>query len=446
MNDAGFSATGETHAAVGHYDAIVLGAGISGLVSASILAAQGCRRVLVADEYGHVGGNHMDWSTGGYTFDVGSFIFQDDSPLLAHFPELLPRYVSIFPSWARLNPQGIVTAYPISAKDDILAAGLPGIARIFCSLLYARLFQRKMNNARDFARYWIGSDLLYRSGLESYMQRFYGIPPEEIDLELAKKRMLWISEHASLRSLLSYLFKTRPQSPANQQLARPREGFQYLYEAAVARLEGSGVTFKLGARMKAIDKADGRFRFHVEDTLVSSDRLVSTIPLHRSVALCGINSEAELETITLLSLYFSFSGKRGFAQSILYNFSHEGAWKRITVYSDFYGRVEDREYFTAEVIANHVGHSAERAEDDFRKHVSANGLFDGDLRLEGSQVLENAYPIYSNGAKQRAARAILALKDFGVESFGRQGGFNYQPTARVSTHEAEAALQARQPS
>ena len=32
------------------YDAIVLGAGISGLVSASILLAQGCSRVLVVDE------------------------------------------------------------------------------------------------------------------------------------------------------------------------------------------------------------------------------------------------------------------------------------------------------------------------------------------------------------------------------------------------------------
>jgi protoporphyrinogen oxidase len=196
--------------------------------------------------------------------------------------------------------------------------------------------------------------------------------------------------------------------------------------------------------MKAIDKADGRFRFPLDEALVSSDRLVSTIPLHRAEALCGMSSEEELETITLLSLYFSFSGKRGFAQPILYNFSHEGGWKRITVYSDFYGRVDDREYFTAEVIANHVGHSAELAEDDFRKHVSANGLFDGDLRLEGSQMLENAYPIYSNGAEQRAARAIRALKDFGIESFGRQGGFNYQPTARVSTHEAEAALQVRQ--
>ena len=57
------------------YEAIIFGAGVSGLVSASILLSQGYRRIQIADAYNHVGGNHIDWSTDGYTFDVGSFIF-----------------------------------------------------------------------------------------------------------------------------------------------------------------------------------------------------------------------------------------------------------------------------------------------------------------------------------------------------------------------------------
>jgi hypothetical protein len=149
---------------------------------------------------------------------------------------------------------------------------------------------------------------------------------------------------------------------------------------------------------------------------------------------CALNS------VTLLSLFYSFSGKRGFAQPILYNFSHEGAWKRLTVHSDFYGRINDREYFAAEVIAYDAQSSVQLAEQDFRKHVQTNGLFDGDLKLEGSMILENAYPIYTERSRERAAESIRTLESFGIESFGRQGGFNYQPTARVSTMEAEAAL------
>lgn len=422
------------------FDAIVLGAGITGLVSASVLTQQGYGRVLVVDEYNHVGGNHIDWSSNGYTFDIGSLIFQDDSPLLAHFPELLSLYVPIEPEWARLNPQGLITTYPISIRDDIWAAGPVQVARIFASVLYARLFQRRMRNAGDFARYWIGGYLLHRSGLQSYMTRFYGIAIEEIDIDLARKRMLWISEHASGRNLILRLLKRKHNGPVNRQMARPKAGFQTLYKVAVDRLEKAGVVVQLAAKIRSIENVEGQFNLRLNDKTIKANRIISTIPIHRAEELCGIEKGEQLDTITLISLYFSFSGERGFHQSIIYNFSHEGAWKRLTVYSDFYGQVHGREYFAAEVIANDVCGSVQQAEIDFREHVKTNGLFQGELILEGSHILESAYPIYRERAAQHAAEAILKLRKFGIESFGRQGGFNYQPTARASTVEAEAAL------
>jgi len=127
----------------------------------------------------------------------------------------------------------------------------------------------------------------------------------------------------------------------------------------------------------------------------------------------------------------------------LYNFSHDGAWKRLTMYSDFYGRAAGREYFAVEVLADRAAHDVERAAVDFRAHTKANALFEGDLELIGSHLLRHAYPIYTEGSGDRAEAAIAQLRDFGLESFGRQGGFQYQPTARVSTLEAEAALRQR---
>ncbi len=427
-------------ATAGHYDAIVLGAGISGLVSASILLDQGCSRVLVADTYSHLGGNHIDRTIGPYTFDIGSFIFQDDSPLLDHFPELLDHYVPIAPSWGRLNPQGVVTAYPISIRDDILAAGPLGMARIAGSVAFARTFRRDVANARDFARFWIGDHLLQRSGLEAYMARFYGVSPDQIDLELAQKRMGWISEHASLRNLARRLLPRAAPGPANRQMARPREGFAALYAPARERLESRGATFLLGADLQALACSEGQFALRANGMPMTAARMISTIPLDHAQALCGAAPELPLPTITLISLFFSFSGRRGFDPSVLYNFAHDGAWKRITVYSDFYGAAEGREYFTAEVIGSPSVGSIADAERDFRQHVTANRLFDGDLRLEGGLLLDNAYPVYSHGTQQRADAAIRMLRSLGIESFGRQGAFDYQPTARVSTKQVEAAL------
>jgi protoporphyrinogen oxidase len=422
------------------FEVIILGAGISGLVSASVLLKEGCQNVIVVDEYAHIGGNHIDCSIGKYTFDIGSFIFQDDSPLLAHLPEILPLYVPINPSWGRLNPQGAVTQYPISIKDDLIAAGPVEWLRILSSVLFARIFRRRLRNARDFAQYWIGARLLHRSGLGNYMKRFYGLPAEKIDIKFAEKRMLWIKEHASLRGAFRRWVMPAPKSAPNQQLARPREGFSYLYQGAVQRLERCGVTFLLGVKMHGLQKKDGVFFLEAGGRRVAASRVVSTIPIERIQNLCGMPSDNRLLTVTLISLFFSFSGDRGFKDSVLYNFSHTGSWKRLTVYSDFYGKSDGREFFAVEVNADHVLGLVETAERDFRRHVSENGLFVGDLKLEGSHVVSNAYPVYTDKADKQAAAAIAALRARGIESFGRQGGFDYQPTARVSTLKAESAL------
>jgi protoporphyrinogen oxidase len=427
-------------AAPERFDALVLGAGISGLVAASILLEQGCRRILVVDEYAHVGGNHIDRTIGDYTFDIGSFIFQDDSPLLRHFPELLAEYVPIDPSWGRLNPQGVVTPYPLSPKIDIFQAGPVEWCRILASLVISRLFRRRLNNAHDFARYWIGARFLHRSGLEGYMKRFYGQPPERIDIRFAEQRMGWIKQQALLKTHIRRFLKPAAFAPTNTQLARPPGGFAQLYRPAVARLEDAGVRFRLGAQLRSLRKAGGGFQLQADGRAFNAARVVSTIPLEHINRLCGVNSGEPLQSVTLISLFFSFAGERKFPQSILYNFSYDGAWKRLTVYSDFYGRSQGREYFAVEVNADHVAGSVESAENDFRRHVAANRLLQGDLRLEGSHVQANAYPVYTDNAHGRVEGMIAALRAYGIESIGRQGRFDYQPTARDSTLKAEAAL------
>jgi protoporphyrinogen oxidase len=424
------------------FDAIVLGAGITGLVSASVLARQGSRRILVIDEYDHVGGNHIDRSYGDYTFDVGSFIFQDDSPLLAHFPDLLPLYVPIDPTFCKLSPQGRVTRYPFSISDDLVRAGPLELAAILGSAAYARMFHRGQTDARSFARYWIGDRLLRRAGLENYMERFFGLPAGQIDITFARKRMMWIAENAKLINLLGRMIK-RPLPPTNRQLARPREGFRGLYAPARRQLEALGVSFMLGAKIRGIAKnQDGGLAVAANDRTIVAPRLISTIPIPRVQELCGFAQVEPLDTVTLNTLFYSFSGERGFTQSVLYNFSYEGMWKRLTMYSEFYGDVGGREYFGVEITGGSAGSTAEEADRDFRQHTAANGLLRGELKLEGSHTLASSYPVYSKGAGQRAQRALAELRTFGIESFGRQGGFDYQPTARVSTIMAEDSLRA----
>ena len=441
MFDVGIESVTEVAGALEHFDVIVIGAGISGLVATSLLLEQGAGRVLVVDEYPQVGGNHIDCTIGDYTFDIGSLIFQDNSPLLRHFPELLAEYVPIDPRWGRLNPQGVVADYPLSVKADLIDAGPVEWGRLLASVLISRLFRRRIANARDFARYWIGARMLHRSGLEQYMERFYGQPAERIDLHFAEKRMGWIRQQAQLRHhVLRLLNPAAAAGPANTQLVRPKAGFRALYRPAVERLEARGATFRLGAQLRTLRRTGADLTLEMDGASASARRVVSTVPIGHAARLCGAHVEERLQTVTLITLFFSFAGERGFRQSILYNFSYDGAWKRLTVYSDFYGLAGGREYFAVEVNADNVDGSVAAAEADFRRHAALNGLFRGTLRLEGAHRLTNAYPVYTDNAADKVERALAAVRACGVESIGRQGLFDYQPTARDTTLKAEAAI------
>lgn len=422
------------------YDCVVLGAGITGLVSAAILSKQDAGRILVLDQYGHLGGNHIDRAYGAYTFDIGSFIFQDDSPLLAHFPELLPLYVPIEPTFGRLTPQGRVADYPISIRDDLLRAGPVELSRILISVGVARLFHRKISHARAFARHWIGDRLLRRSGLENYMHRFYGVPADRIDAQFAQARMQWIKKNAMVRTHVQKVLRGGPSEPINRQLARPKEGFGALYGVAKDVLAARGVEFLLSADLKAINRQGDRFLLDTRSRTIATRRLVSTMPIPDVQSLCGMTVAAELPTVTMTTLFFSHQGKRGFPQAVLFNFSDQGAWKRLTMHSDFYGLASGREYFCVEVNSQAKSQNEEAAAADFAQHVRAHGLFAGDLKLEGTHVLDNAYPVYVDQTAAKAAEAVRSLREFGIESFGRQGGFDYLPTARSATIIAERAL------
>lgn len=423
-----------------YYEAIVIGAGISGLVTASVLQKQGYKKILVIDEYKKIGGNHIDRSIGTYTFDIGSLIFQDDSPLMTHFPEILSKYVEIKPTWGKITPNKVVTKYPFSFKNDILACGLIGIVKIAISLVYSRLFDRKITNAKEFAKYWMGEYFLEKSGLENYMSRFFGVDASLVDLEFAKKRMLWIERNSSIKYFMRILWRDSNEGPINRQLARPISGFDELYRPAAEKLEKDGAVFKLGQPIASITRDSNNLIVRSGGQTLVANRLISTIPINRTLELASLAIETKLTTVTLISLFYSFDGEREFKESILYNFTHEGAWKRLTMYSDFYGLQNGREYFGLEVISSYVGNDVSLADRDFRNHIDVYGLFRGRLFLEGSEVTENAYPIYINDTRKVYSLAIDRLNNFGIESFGRQGGFNYQPTARASTLDAEDAL------
>lgn len=429
-------------------DAVVLGAGMSGLVAVKILQQTGYNNILVIDEYDRIGGNHISKNIGPYTFDIGTIIFQDDSPLMRHFPELLEAYHPIEWSISRITPDNSIRDYPISMKEEVYGGSPWVLARIIGSLLKNRARSRVFDSADSYARYWIGSELFERSGLAHYFERFYGMPATKIDPVFAEKRMDWIAQAASVSNRLRQLWRRKDKGRtgesagnANRSFARPRSGFAELYAIAQTSLERDGATFALGQSLASVRRHGDSFTVTTGSMDVTTPRIVSTIPLDRAGQLCGATGGEQLPYSRLITLFFSFAGDRGFASTILYNFSLRGAWKRITMFSEFFGRSDGREYFGVEVVATEYGApTAEEAAAAFQADVQRQGIFKGELAFEGAHVLDHAYPVYVHGAIAQADQMMAALKALGVETMGRQGAFDYLPTARQVTLAVEKAM------
>jgi phytoene dehydrogenase-like protein len=84
------------------YDAVVLGAGIGGLITANLLVRQGLRVLLVEQHY-MVGGYCSTFRRAGYTFDAATHFY----PLLGNPDTLTGRVlaeIGVTTGWVKMDP------------------------------------------------------------------------------------------------------------------------------------------------------------------------------------------------------------------------------------------------------------------------------------------------------------------------------------------------------
>ncbi|GJD52357.1 hypothetical protein OPKNFCMD_5122 [Methylobacterium crusticola] len=426
------------------YDAVVLGAGVSGLTAAAHLARSG-RSVCLLDTYPEPGGNHLSWHVGGSTFDIGSIFFMSDNPLFAIFPAMLDRCVPIDWTIQRVTPDNRISRYPFDLRDDLISRRPADLLRIALDVSLHKARPRARASADDFIRYYLGTIIPRQTGLIHYFNRFYGLAPSEISYDFAERRMDWISQNAGVRARIRHLVRPRRggrEARPRYAVARPRDGFAAMYREAVRQLAESGVVTRLQAPLRSARRRSDGFVLDTADRRVSGTRLISTIPLRRAADLFRLSlpeDEAPRST-ALLTLFCHFRGRRNFDALILYNFSATGPWKRLTMHSDYYGRTGTWEYFSLEIVETTTASAPEAQFRRFKDDIQASGLFDGEVVLVGHARTEFAYPVYDHAAAAKRDRLKQALAAQGVELIGRQGLFEYIPASGQAVSLAQAAL------
>jgi protoporphyrinogen oxidase len=270
----------------------------------------------------------------------------------------------------------------------------------------------------------MGRKLYHETGLKHYIERLYGLPDSQIGLEFAMQRLRHIEGFlgAHMRACL-HRSRTVDSFGPTDWLVRPCGGFGTMYQIVRRCLESLGVRVRLNEDVRAIVHRNGGYEVRSQHGPEYFDAIVSTLPAGVLLRMCGEPCRARFEHIGLISLFYRAQMQSD--ATVLFNFTHRGLWKRISVFSRYYGRSRGLDYLTVEVTTSDVSENARlRTVEDFEEHADELGIFAGAPSLAGFAITEHAYPLFRVGSDSAAA-AFDRLRQIGIYTVGRQGNHQY---------------------
>jgi protoporphyrinogen oxidase len=414
----------------------VLGGGVAGCVLAQQLAMMPDVEVDLIEREPRLGGLHRSVTIDGAAFDIGAFIFPVDHSIFATFPGLRALFVRVEHLPLSITPRGALDSYPISLRGYLRERGVCALALGVADLAWCKVRWRRRDTLPAYVRYYVGDRFYNQSGLKDYLERFYMASEDAIDLEFARQRLASMESTASVRRVASRLIRRvierKPDEPWRC-CVRPSEGFDVVYGFIAAALAARGVRVRLGARVDAIVRGEDFFDVVVDGESTRYDRVVSTMPLPSMAALLGLGDAAGIEHLTLISLFYRFRGTITTPAHYLYNFTPHAGWKRLVLFSSYYGEHDGDHYFTVECTRRDIGPSSiPDAAADFEAHLDRLSFFAGTARLVGSCVTPSAYPLLTHGHRDSVEPLRRAIASSGIEMAGRQGTFRHLTSHQVA--------------
>jgi len=243
-------------------DCVVVGAGPAGLTAAYELSKLG-RHAVVLERDELVGGISRTVEYQGYRFDIGGHRFFTKVPYVQElWEELLGEDFLLRPRLSRIHYDGKFFDYPLRPANALLGLGPTEAVRIALSYARASLFPERPE--RTFEQ-WVSNRFgrrLFEIFFETYTEKVWGIPCEEISADWAAQRIKNLDLVALVREAL-----LRRARGGSQQITTLIEEFQYprhgpgqMWEACVERLSERGIETRLRQDVVRLRHEGGRVR------------------------------------------------------------------------------------------------------------------------------------------------------------------------------------------
>ena len=252
-------------------DVVVLGAGPAGLAAAWRAAAAG-NSVTVLERASHPGGLAASFEVAGQRVDHGSHrLHPSIAPaILGELGRLLGDDLQVRPRHGRIRMAGRWIGFPLRTGDLLRRLPPSFAARAAVDAATGPLRRARGDSFAEVVRAGLGPAVA-EAFYFPYMRKIWGVAPDRLAGELARRRVSAGSPGAVVRRLV------KGARPEGRTFLYPRLGFGQIVERLADAAVAAGADLRLGTTVEAVDVE--RRRVHAGATTVDAGHLWSTIPL-----------------------------------------------------------------------------------------------------------------------------------------------------------------------
>jgi protoporphyrinogen oxidase len=423
-------------------DVAVLGGGPAGLYAAWRLAVSG-RRVVVVERAPQPGGLAASFEVAGVRVDHGSHRLHPSTPraVMAQLRELLGDDLQRRTRHGRIALAGRLVAFPPQPLDLVLHLPPALAARLALDTLTAP--RRRGDDITTFAdavRARLGPTML-REFYGPYAIKLFGAPADELDPELARRRI-------GARSGTDVLRRARRRDDAGLTgtFFYPRLGFGQLVDSLARAATEAGACLLVSTPVVAVAPAATHVAVDCgEHGVVRARHVWSTLPLPVLATVAGAppsvqRAAAELEYRSMVLVYLVVRRAQWTEFDAHYFPARSVPMSRISEPKNYRVNRDDPVDVTvlcAEVPCAYGDDTWRASDDDLARHVS-HGVAAVEVAASVVRRVERAYPVYRVGYAERFAEVDAWASSLPrVVTFGRQGLF-----AHDNTHHAFAMAKA----
>lgn len=272
-------------------EAVVIGAGVTGLAVAYKLSLAGWKVVLLEKE-NYVGGLAATFTDKGYAYDLGPHKLYTQMPdIEKEIKKILGGNILTHPKKSAMMFRGSFLDYPINIKELILKLSPTDLFRFgfdFGWELIKSVFNKKKPaNAEEYFKRNFG-ETAYTTIFKPLFSKVYG-EPVALDAGLPKTRLPFPSMLAAIEK--SIFKKDKPEFSAKE-FYYPKKGIGQLSELMAEVIMKSGGKIILNANIKKILVSSGRvtgveFENNGKKQLLNAEKFISTTPIGDLVKYMG---------------------------------------------------------------------------------------------------------------------------------------------------------------